>query len=101
MSKKLQNAKIYLSIYNNKDDKEELIDSLKNEKGRLKNELGTRLRKHIRRIPEIDFYLDETLDVVERRNKIIVKFISNYDSMFMMIKDALSHLLIILTMCFL
>src|SRR5690625_6621067 len=39
MSPDLQHAKIYLSIYNSNDDKEELIDSLKNEKGRLKNEL--------------------------------------------------------------
>lgn len=77
MSPDLQHAKIYLSIYNSNDGKEEIIDALKNEKGRLKNELGTRLRKHIRRIPEIDFYLDETLDEMERMNKLFDKIKSD------------------------
>jgi len=34
--------------------------------GRLKQALGNRIKKHIRRIPEIAFYLDDTLDEMYR-----------------------------------
>src|SRR5690625_5740207 len=44
MSPDLQHAKIYLSIYNSNDDKEELIDSLKNEKGRRSEEHTSELQ---------------------------------------------------------
>jgi ribosome-binding factor A len=38
------------------------------EKKRLKQSLDTRLRKQMRRMPEIDFYLDDTLDEMYRLN---------------------------------
>ena len=33
---------------------------------RLKNSLAQRIRKHIRRIPSISFFIDETLDEMNR-----------------------------------
>jgi ribosome-binding factor A len=38
------------------------------EKNRLKLSLGMRLRKQMRHIPDIDFYLDDTLDEMYRLN---------------------------------
>lgn len=67
MSPDLKYAKIYLSVYN-RDDKTVVIQELDREKGRLKNSLTTRIRKHVRRIPEIDFFLDDTLDEMSRLN---------------------------------
>ncbi|NNF35135.1 MAG: hypothetical protein HKN68_13560 [Saprospiraceae bacterium] len=32
----------------------------------LKQSLVQRIRKHVRRIPNIEFYLDDTLDEIER-----------------------------------
>lgn len=67
MSPDLSYAKIYLSVYN-RDDKSLVIQELNQEKSRLKNNLSNRIRKHIRRIPEIDFFLDDTLDEMHRLN---------------------------------
>lgn len=69
MSSDLRHAKIYLSVYNS-EDKNLVLDHLNQEKGRLKNNLSARIRKHIRRIPEIDLYLDETLDEMHRLNQL-------------------------------
>ena len=67
MSPDLGLAKIYLSVYNT-DNKQAVILSMNEEKSRLKQSLGNRLRKQMRRMPEIDFYLDDTLDEMYRLN---------------------------------
>ena len=58
-------AKIYLSIYNT-EHKQEVLLEMAEEKNRLKQALGYRLRKLVRRIPDVDFYLDDTLDEMFR-----------------------------------
>jgi ribosome-binding factor A len=65
-------AKIYLSVYNT-DNKQAVILQMQEEKSRLKQSLGLRLRKHMRRIPDIDFYLDDTLDEMYRLNDLFDK----------------------------
>ncbi len=60
-------AKIYLSVYN-KESKQEVILEMENEVIRLKQALAFRVRKHLRRIPDINFYLDDTLDEMYRLN---------------------------------
>lgn len=62
-------AKIYLSIYNT-EDKQSIILLLEEEYPRLKSALAIRLRKHIRRIPEFQMYLDDTLDEMYRLNEL-------------------------------
>jgi len=54
-------SKIYLSVYNT-ENKLAVINMLEAENKNLRKELARRIRKHVRRIPYIDFYLDETLD---------------------------------------
>jgi len=39
----------------------------------LKQSLSNRIRKHVRRIPEFQVYLDETLDEMYRLNKLFNK----------------------------
>lgn len=58
-------AKIYLSVYNT-ENKQATILQMQEAKSRLKQSLGSRIRKHIRRIPDVDFYLDDTLDEMYR-----------------------------------
>lgn len=62
-------AKIYLSIYNT-EHKQEVILEMDDNKPRLKQSLGTRLRKQMRRVPDIDFFLDDTLDEMHRLNQL-------------------------------
>ena len=58
-------AKIYLSVYNT-EDKQSVVLMMEEQYPRLRQALGNRLRKHMRRIPELQFYLDDTLDEMYR-----------------------------------
>ena len=60
-------AKIYLSIYNS-EDKDAVIDELGANNTRLRQSLANRIKKHVRKIPEIQFYIDDTLDEMYRLN---------------------------------
>lgn len=61
----LSQAKIYLSIWNT-DNKQAVLLQMEEEHQRLKSSLSNRLKRHIRRIPAISFYVDETLDEMHR-----------------------------------
>lgn len=61
MSPDLMLAKIYVSVYGS-DNKQGVILMMEEHKHRLRQSLAQRIRKHVRRIPDIDFYLDDTLD---------------------------------------
>lgn len=61
ISPDLRLAKIYLSIFN-AQNKDEVIGALRKNIAPLKQSLVTRIRKHVRFIPEIAFYNDEMLD---------------------------------------
>lgn len=67
ISPDLSQARIYLSVYNT-DNKQEVLLSLEEQMPRLRQSLGQRVRNQMRRIPAIDFYLDDTLDEMYRLN---------------------------------
>ncbi len=67
MSPDMTLAKIYLSVFNT-DNKQAAILEMEEQIARLRQSLGQRIRKHIRRIPEINIYLDDTLDEMYRLN---------------------------------
>jgi ribosome-binding factor A len=54
-------SRFYLSIFNT-EDTDEVIKHFNEHKYELKKQLGTALRHHLRRIPEIEFFKDETLN---------------------------------------
>src|SRR5579872_5735651 len=58
-------ARFYLSIFNatNPDD---VLKQFNAHKYELKKHLGEKLRHHLRRIPEIEFFRDETLDYISK-----------------------------------
>ena len=58
-------AKIYVSVFNT-ENKQAVILLMEDEYHRLKQSLAQRLRKHIRRMPELHFYIDDMLDEMER-----------------------------------
>ncbi len=65
MSPDLSLAKIYLSIYNT-ENKQEVILEMEQNYPRLRQALGNRIGKQVRRIPELAFYIDDTLDEMNR-----------------------------------
>lgn len=72
VSPDLSLSKIYLSIYNI-EDKQSVITQMDQAHHQLKQALVKRIRKHIRRIPEIAFYEDDTLDEMYRLNQLFNK----------------------------
>lgn len=62
-------AKIYLSVYN-VDNKQSIIDKISENIHHLKKNLAHRIRRHVRRIPDISFYNDDTLDEMYRINEL-------------------------------
>ena len=58
-------AKIYLSVFNT-ENKQEVILEMEHNYGRLKQALSHRIGKQIRRMPELQFYIDDTIDEMYR-----------------------------------
>lgn len=69
-------AKIYLSVYNT-ENKQEVILEMEENIIRLKQALTTRVKKHMRRIPDISFFLDDTLDEMYRLRQLFDRLHEN------------------------
>ncbi len=63
-------ARIYLSIYPSQFGEEILSDIQKNSKS-IRGDLGRRVGKNLRIIPELEFYIDDTLDYIEHIDKLL------------------------------
>ena len=72
----LQLARIYLSIYN-VEDKEAVLNQIKENDFKLKQEMYHRLRKQLRRMPAIEYFIDETLDEMYRVEELFQKLEAN------------------------
>lgn len=62
-------GKIYLSVYNT-ENKQAVLLQLHEHIHRLRQGLAYRIKKHVRRIPSINLYLDDTLDEMYRLNEL-------------------------------
>jgi len=65
MSSDLGLAKIYISVFGT-EKKLEVIEALESNNSLLRQRLAGRIKRHVRRIPNINVYLDETLDEMYR-----------------------------------
>ncbi len=63
-------ARFYLSVFN-ADDKAKVLKGLKMHVSEIRREMGNRLRKNLRVIPSLEFFLDETLEDVFRIDAIL------------------------------
>ncbi|NNE78613.1 MAG: 30S ribosome-binding factor RbfA [Pricia sp.] len=61
-------AKVYISIFPNKGAKE-LLAGIKSNQPLIKHELAQRTRNQLRRVPELLFFLDDSLDYIENIEK--------------------------------
>ena len=64
VSPDLSVSKAYLSIFPSGKGKE-ILENINRQKGAIRYELGSRIGKHIRRIPELIFFLDDSIDYLE------------------------------------
>lgn len=71
----LRIAKIYISILE-KEKRQKILDRINENKVAIRMMLAERIN-YLRRIPEIYFYLDETLDYVERIDQLFKEIHKN------------------------
>jgi ribosome-binding factor A len=69
MSGDLQQAKVYVSIFGQTEEKEQTLIALEKAKGYMRSEIGKRIR--LRYIPELSFVSDESLEHSEHINKLL------------------------------
>lgn len=62
----------YLSIFPSEKAEELLSNINKNEKS-IRYELGTRIRNQVRIIPELRFFIDDSLDYLDRIDELLKK----------------------------
>ena len=65
-------AKVYVSIFPSAKA-ETVMQRLSEETSRLRGELGRRVAKQLRIVPELAFYLDDSLDYVEHIDELLKK----------------------------
>ena len=68
----LLEARVYLSMFQIKDSAAMLM-KIKERNWEIRKELGLRVGKQLRRIPELLFFLDDTLDYVFRMEELFKK----------------------------
>ena len=58
-------ARVYLSVFPS-DKSEEMVKNINNNMKTIRFELGTRVRHQLRIIPELKFFVDDSLDYIEK-----------------------------------
>ncbi len=66
-------ARVYVSIFS--PDKEAIFERINNHKSEIRRELGNKIGKQVRIVPDLEFFIDE----VEERAARIDKIISDLD----------------------
>lgn len=72
MSPDLSAARAYVSIFPS-SKAEAVLKKIEDETPRLRGELGRRVAKQLRIVPELTFFLDDSLDYVEHIDELLKK----------------------------
>jgi ribosome-binding factor A len=63
-------AKTYLSLFAT-PDKESLLAEIKKHSSEIRGKLGLRIRHQLRVVPDLHFYLDDSLDYIENIDRLL------------------------------
>ncbi|MGH1334910.1 MAG: 30S ribosome-binding factor RbfA [Aureispira sp.] len=88
MSSDLGIAYIYVSVYN-VPYKQEVVKELWENLSYLRGQLGKRIRKQVRRIPVIKFFIDDTLDEAEHIDNLFSRINSQQNTSNRSMKEAM------------
>jgi ribosome-binding factor A len=72
MSPDLSLAKVFLSIFPS-ENKDEFLEHLRQYTKPIRNQLGQRVRNQLRIVPELAFFIDDSLDYVEKIDQLLKK----------------------------
>ncbi len=70
ISPDLSIARVYLSIFPS-DKSEEMVKNINGNTKSIRYELGTRVRHQLRIIPELKFFVDDSLDYIEKIDSLL------------------------------
>lgn len=70
ISPDLSFAKVYLSIYPS-GNQAEILKAVQDHASRIRFDLGHKVRSQLRIVPEIVFFIDDSLDYIENINKLL------------------------------
>jgi len=70
ISPDLSFAKIFLSIYPS-GNQEQILHSVQEHASRIRFDLGHKVRSQLRIVPEIAFFIDDSLDYIDNINKLL------------------------------
>ena len=65
-------CRAYLSVFPS-ERSQEIVDNVNNNMRELRYELGTRVRHQLRIIPELKFFVDDSLDYAEKIDELLKK----------------------------
>jgi len=74
VSPDLSQAKIYLSLFKEKDPAR-LLEMIRMHTKEIRGHLGNRIRNQVRVIPELLFFIDDSLDYAEKINNLMKNII--------------------------
>lgn len=72
VSPDLSVARVYLSIFPS-DKAKELLESVRANTKAIRYDLGQRIRQQVRKIPELSFFIDDSLDYIEHIDELLQK----------------------------
>lgn len=58
-------AKVYLSVFPT-DKRDELLEGIRSNASKIKHELAQRTRNQLRRMPELQFFIDDSLEYIDQ-----------------------------------
>ena len=65
-------ARAYLSIFPS-DKSQELLEAIRSNTKAIRFDLGQRIRLQVRKIPELSFFIDDSLDYIENIDNLLHK----------------------------
>src|SRR3982751_3288069 len=65
-------ARVFLSFFNNTDN-QTALQTIKMHASEIRYKLGTRIKDQARIVPQLEFFIDDTSEYVERMDKIFDK----------------------------
>ena len=71
ISRDLKYAKVFISVFDSDKKKKSTIETLTHAQHHIKNEIGARVR--LRRLPELTFILDDSIEYSNRITEILKK----------------------------
>ena len=63
-------AKVYLSLFASKD-KDALLKSIRSHTKEIRGKLGNRIKNQLRVVPNLNLYLDDSLDYIENIDSLL------------------------------